>query len=171
MAIIDAFAFCRNGEQQVGKLSLTELLRLRAECVSDESAIEWTLVGNDSTAIKGYPALHLTVLGSVQLMCQRCLAPYVFQVKAESTFLLAKDEQTADELDALLSGDELEVIVASKVFDVLALIEDEVMLAIPFSPKHEICPIDTPFNASVNVKKESPFAALKDRLVVDKLKS
>jgi uncharacterized protein len=166
---IDAFAFCRNGEQQAGKLRLTDLGRLHAECVTDEGDIVWTLAGEMSK--QGYPALHLTVNGTVQLRCQRCLTSYAFQIQSDSTMLLAKDEQAADQLDALLEEDQLEsgveIIVGSKTFDVVALIEDEALLALPLSPRHEVCPGNLEPDNSVNVKKASPFAVLKDAVRKD----
>lgn len=158
--IIDAFAFCRNGEQQAGKWRLSDLSRLRAECVSDDGDIAWTLVGEMSKQANGYPVLHLTVNGTVQLKCQRCLAPYVFQIKSDSKMLLAKDESAADQLDALFQ-DEFEVIVGSKTCDVMVLIEDEALLALPLSAKHDVCPDEVKLDVFANGKKESPFAVLK----------
>jgi uncharacterized protein len=54
--------------------------------------------------------------------------------------ILAKNEENADEIDALLDDDEVDVVVGSKAFDVNDLIEDEALLAIPQSPKHAVCP-------------------------------
>ena len=166
MLIVDAFAFCRTSEQQAGKLSLSELPRLRAECVSDEGSLEWKLAG--SAHANGYPALHLSVAGTVQLVCQRCLTPYVFQIHSEATMILAPDEEVADSIDASLEDDEIEVIVASKAFDIMVLIEDEALLAIPLSPKHEVCPDKEKLDAFATAKKESPFAALKGQIVIPK---
>jgi len=162
VVIIDAFAFCRNGEQQGGKVQLSDLTRLRAECVSDEGGVAWTLAGEMSKQVSGYPALRLTVNGTVQLKCQRCLTPYIFQIKSDSTMLLAKDEAAADQLDALLQDEKFEIIVGSKTFDITALIEDEALLALPLAPKHEVCPDNVKMDALVNVKQESPFAVLKE---------
>ncbi len=166
MLIIDAFAFSRTEEQQSGTLSLKELPRLRAECVSEEGVVEWQLTGE--THASGYPVLHLTVTGTVSLRCQRCLTPFVFEFSSDSQIILAKDEQNADEIDASLEEEETEVIVGSKAFDIMALIEDEALLAIPLSPKHEVCPIREKLDAFATAKKESPFAALKDQLIIGK---
>jgi len=174
MITIDAFAFCRNGEQQSGKLRLAELARLRAECVSGEGEIDWELAG--STHASGFPALQLSIRASMHLMCQRCLTPFVFQIQSGSTILLATDEKIADEIDASLEEEEIEVVVvpaaAGKTFDIVALIEDEALLAIPLSPKHEVCPKDKlsaeKLDAFAKVKKESPFAALKGQLNLGK---
>lgn len=169
--IIDAFAFCRQGEKRAGKLKLSELPRLRAECVSDEGDLEWMLIGEMSMlANHGYPALRLTINGAVQLKCQRCLAPYEFQIQSDSNMLLAKDEAMADQMDAMLmdgeagdsvdSAEVIEVIVGSPSFDVLALIEDEALLALPLAPKHDVCPNKVQMNVAPDEKKPSPFAIL-----------
>ena len=175
MLIIDAFAFCRSDEQQAGTFSLIELSRLRAECVSEKGEVVWTLAGGTHA---GYPSLHLTVNGTIQLVCQRCLTPYVFQFQSESTVVLAKNDQSADELERSLEDDEIEVIVGSKAFDIMALIEDEALLAIPLSPKHEVCPRKESLVAEKSnaekldafaiAKKESPFAALKGQIMFGK---
>lgn len=176
MLNIDAFAFCRTGEHQAGTLALTELSRLRAECVSGQGEVVWSLAG--STHISGYPTLHLTIDGTVQLICQRCLTPFAFQIHSESRMILAKDEQVADDIDASLDDEEVEVVVGSKSFDVIALIEDEALLAMPLSPKHEVCPAGEKSNAEklsaekldafAIAKKESPFAALKGQIMFGK---
>ena len=168
--IIDAFAFCRNGEREGGKFSLNALPRLRAECASGEGQVAWQLTGSthNTGGATGHPQLTLVVDGTVQLMCQRCMTPYDFQIQSTSTMLLATDEKSADQIDATLEDDVLEVIVGSKTFDINNLIEDEALLAIPLSPKHEVCPKERPIveklDAFAKVKKESPFAALKDQI-------
>jgi len=166
MLMIDAFAFCRGGERQAGKLSLTELARLRAECVTGDGEVKWELVGD--THASGQALLQLSIQGSVHLMCQRCLTPFEFNIDSETTLILAKDEAAADDIDASLDEEEIEVIVGSKAFDIVTLIEDEALLAIPLSPKHEVCPKDKlsaeKFDAFAKAKKVSPFAALKDQI-------
>lgn len=170
MLIIDAFAFCRHGEQQAGRFRLPELTRLRAECASDDGDVAWELVGK-TDSVCGHCVLHLTINGTVKLICQRCLTPYVFKIQSEAKILLAKDESAADELEASLEDDEIEVIVGSKSFDVMALIEDEALLAIPLSPKHEVCPKKEMLDAFATAKKESPFAVLKNQLIAGKVKN
>ena len=174
MLIIDAFAFCRGGEHQTGKLTLPMLPRLRAECVSDVGEVEWDLAGNQagnaagnaagSIAARGHPILRWTINGKMQLMCQRCLTPFDFHIQSESTMLLAVSDDAADQIEASLDDDEIEVIVGNKSFDILALIEDEALLAIPLSPKHEVCPEKEKLDAFAIAKKESPFAALKKQI-------
>jgi uncharacterized protein len=43
--------------------------------------------------------------------------------------------------------------------DLLALVEDEALLSLPLSPRHEVCPEGS--EVVVDSKLESPFAILK----------
>lgn len=162
MIIIDAFAFGRSSEQQAGKLSLDALERLRAECVSEQGEVEWRLSGKMHAS--GYAGLQLEVNAQVQLRCQRCLEAFSFGIESITTIVLADNEEQADEIDAALEDDAIEVVTGSRSFDIQALIEDEVLLAIPLSPKHEVCPAKEKLDAFAMTQKESPFAALKDQI-------
>ncbi|MBI3284563.1 MAG: DUF177 domain-containing protein [Burkholderiales bacterium] len=159
--VIDAFSFCQQEEQQSGTMLIADLPRLSKECASTAGALSWSLAGSKDKL--GHPQLMLTVAGSVQLMCQRCLTPFAFEIDSESILILARSEDNADEIEALLADDEVDVVVGSKAFKVVDLIEDEMLLAIPQSPKHAVCP-DEQSGAAVDAeasKKESPFAVLK----------
>lgn len=164
--VIDAFTFSRLEEQRSGSILVADLPRLAEESANTDGALGWSLQGGKDKL--GHPQLKLSVNGAVQLMCQRCLTPFAFDIDSESILILAKNEENADEIDALLEDDEVDVVVGSKTFNVMDLIEDEALLAIPQSPKHAVCPdlplasADTTAAIDAEVgKKESPFAVLK----------
>ena len=71
-------------------------------------------------------------------------------------FLIAEDEDSADRLD---QDDDYDVVVGSAQFDLHALIEDEVLLALPVAPRHVVCP-DGTTEAGTATRKPSAFAAL-----------
>lgn len=171
--LIDPFSFCQNHEQREGSTRIADFPRLSAECAQSDAELNWSLQGGFGTL--GHPKLILTVDGQVDLMCQRCLTPYGFEIDSQSELILAKNEEHADEIEAMLEDDEIDVVVGSKSFNVMDLIEDEALLAIPQSPKHAVCP-DVELvssNLSVAAKdvdavdaastggKVSPFAVLK----------
>jgi uncharacterized protein len=159
--VIDAFEFCRLKEQREGEAAVAELPRLAEESVGQFGSMRWSLQGGSDRL--GHPQLNLSVLGTVQLMCQRCLTPFVFNIVSESVLVLANDEPSADAIEAQLDDDAVEVIVGSRTFNIADLIEDEVLLAIPGSPKHEVCPDKLMPDASESAeKKVSPFAVLKN---------
>lgn len=159
--VIDAFEFCRLKECREGEVAVSDLPRLASESIGQFGAMRWSLRGGSDRL--GHPQINLSVSGTVRLMCQRCLTPFDFAIASESTLVLAPDEGSADEIDAQLGDDSVEVIVGSHSFDVLQLIEDEALLMIPLSPKHATCPDQLVSGlAKGDAGKVSPFAVLKN---------
>ncbi len=157
--VIDAFEFCRLKERREGEIAVADLTRLAGELVDKSSVLRWALQGGSN--MHGHPQLLLSVSGVVRLMCQRCLTSVDFNVASDSTLILAADEDSADEIDALLADEVVEVIVGSRNFDMAQVIEDDVLLAMPLSPRHEVCPGQVTLEASKD-EKVSPFAVLKN---------
>ena len=114
--------------------------------------------------------VDVTVNGRVWLDCQRCLGIYPEPIATDLRFEVVASEEAADEVP--MDDDELDVLVGSKKFSVLELIEDEVLLALPTAPKHEVCPTVheslvtgadgevEPEAPPAEEKRPSPFAAL-----------
>lgn len=158
--VIDAFDYSRLGEHREGDIAVSALPRLAEETTDDTAQLHWSLQGG--TDHSGRPQLVLRVTGAVSLVCQRCLAPLPFAIDAESRLVLAKNEVQADELDALLAEESVDVIVGSKAFDVHALIEDEALLALPPAPRHDVCPGVIEQATDEDGSRPSPFAVLKN---------
>ncbi|MBC7490111.1 MAG: DUF177 domain-containing protein [Glaciimonas sp.] len=158
--VIDAFEFSRLKERREGAIPVNDLTRLIEELADPSGILSWKLTGSANQS--GHAQLMLAVNGSLQIMCQRCLTPFVFDIDSESLLILAKDEVVADEIDALLDDDQIDVIVGTKALDIIQLVEDEVLLSMPLSPKHLVCCETSAHEALKSVKKESPFAMLKN---------
>jgi uncharacterized protein len=156
--VIDAFEFCRINGRREGVKPVAEMPRLTKDCADASGSIAWGVQG--ATSKQGYPQLTLTVAGTVQLMCQRCLTPFAYEIASSTRLMLAKDDEHADEIDAILDDEAIDVIVGNRAMDVNDLIEDESLLALPFSPKHEVCP-DVRMLDALKTEKELPFASLK----------
>lgn len=155
--IVDGFAFCRHGEQRSGTTPVTELPRLAAETASPGGAVRWSFEG--SRHVKGYPQLSMTVTGEVSLLCQRCLLPMPQTFETHALLVLAPDEAEADATEQALDDDRMDVIVSHDSLDLLQLVEDEVLLSLPLSPRHATCP-----NRESGLAPEpqpSPFSVLK----------
>jgi uncharacterized protein len=105
--------------------------------------------------------LTLSVSGTVQLVCQRCLTPFPYEIDSSTVLVLGKDDADADEIEEILDDESIDVIVGSHACDIRDLLEDEALLALPQAPKHEVCP-DTKLLDSIKSEKVSPFAALKN---------
>ena len=157
--VIDAFEFSRSNGHRDGVTPVAAMSRLNQDCADHTGEITWSVDGG--TSKQGYPELTLAVAGTVQLVCQRCLAPYAFEMDSSTVLVLGKDDEQADEIEQLLDDESIDVIVGSRSCDVRELIEDEALLALPQSPRHDVCP-DTRALDSLKAVKPSPFAGLKD---------
>ncbi len=157
--LIDTFEFSRLKERREGRLPITDLARLAKEVVSKTGEIQWVLIGGSDHV--GHPRLILRIDGAVELICQRCLGPLNVDVSSEATLILAKDDEQADQIDELLSDDTIDVIVGTKAMSIAELVEDEALLTIPLSVRHDVCP-DAPMGDTLSGSKVSPFAALKE---------
>lgn len=158
--VIDAFEFCRLKERLEGEFAVRELPRLAAESADQAGNLRWALQGGSDSL--GRPQMELEVSGAVRLMCQRCLSPFSFEIVSDAVLVLAKDEVEADELDALFAEEPVEIVVGSRNFNIVDLVEDEALLAIPPSPRHVACPEGERPKMEERFEKESPFAVLKN---------
>ncbi len=157
--VIDAFEFCRLKERRNGKIPTADLPRLAKETVDPSGILEWDLEGGKS--LLGHSQLKLSVSGPVRLACQRCLQSLDFNIASESLLILAQDEAVADEIEEQLDDDLVDVIVGSNAMDLIVLIEDEALLSLPVSPRHDNCPDQGLAKAVKMPEKESPFSVLK----------
>lgn len=157
---IDAFEFGRGKEWRDGEVAVSDLPRLARECVDTSGILHWEISGG--THASGHVQLAMQVRGEVQLVCQRCLRPFAYRIESASTLVLARDEAQADQIEAMLDDETLDVIVGAAAMSLVDLIEDEALLAIPQAPKHAACPGG---QATVSLDdseaKPSPFAVLK----------
>ncbi len=102
--------------------------------------------------------LILSVELDLSLVCQRCLAAMPYQMAVQNRIYLFANEERLDE--AMAQDEDLEGIVAEEYISVNALIEDEILMALPFSPRHERC--ENPELDKINQDKPNPFSVLTD---------
>lgn len=157
--VIDAFEFCRSNGHREGVTPVAEMSRLNTDCADQSGEIAWAVDG--ATSKHGFPQITLSVSGTVQLVCQRCLTPYAYAMDSSTVLMLGKDDEQADEIEEIIADETIDVIVGSRQCDIRDLIEDEALLALPQVPKHEVCP-DNKLLGSLQTGKPSPFAGLKN---------
>ncbi len=164
---LDVRAFGRNAGSAGGTVSLQEFSRLAPECVDGgaNARVIWSAQGQlrGSTEATAAPWLHLQVRSELPLVCQRCLEPVQTPVEIDQWFRFVPDEDTAEKLDD--DADE-DLLVESAEFDLRALVEDELLLAMPLIASHATCPRpprlsaqDPGFEAAAEGRPR-PFAAL-----------
>jgi uncharacterized protein len=157
--VIDAFEFGRSNGHRDGTTPVAQMTRLVKDCADDSGDIAWSVDGSQTS--HDYPALTVAVSGSVQLVCQRCLNPFAYELDSSTMLVLGKDDEEADQIEEMLDDESIDVIVGNRSCDIRDLIEDEALLALPQVPKHDVCP-DTKLLDALNADKPSPFAGLKD---------
>src|ERR1700730_4215699 len=156
----DALKLSASGESLTGEVDAAELPRVADRLATDAGAakLAWRLVGCRDG--QGRPALTVTVAVSVPLVCQRCLQPFVAIVDQNTELLLARSEAELTRLDA----EEIEVVLATQRLDALTLVEDELLLSLPFSPRHPDgeCAAASPMVAGheSSQNRSSPFGQL-----------
>jgi len=94
------------------------------------SPIAWQITGARDGL--GRPTLAVSIEGAVPLICQRCLQAFEAPIVQRSELLLARDGAELQRLDA----EAPEVVLAAALLDAMTLIEDEVLLSLPFAPRH-----------------------------------
>ena len=127
----DAYRLARERGVLEGTLDVAASERLADRVAPGAATLDWRIEGSTDTA--GRPALAISISGSVPLKCQRCLAPFAWPVAQRTVTVLAQSEADADALDAEL-GDE--VLVADHPLEPAALVEDELLLTLPYAPMH-----------------------------------
>jgi len=152
-AAIDGLAFARNAEVLKGRLGMESLPRL-AQSGCSGSVLDFVLKGEINE--RGRPGLTLVVDGSVRLQCQRCLGNLDLPVRLEAQLELASSEAEITAAD-----DDIERVAAGREMSVAALVEDEVLLALPMVPKHEHCSLAAELGANAKPPAFQALAALR----------
>jgi uncharacterized protein len=169
---LDVRAFAETAATLSGHEPVAAFTRLTAELAPEveparKTSVDWSAAGQSRSGADGSPApwLHLEAEAVVPLICQRCLTPVDIPLKVDRWFRFAADEATAALEDE--ESDE-DVLVASRDFDLRGLIEDELLMEIPITPRHEVCPVPTRLSAedpdfdTAEKARPNPFAVLGD---------
>ncbi|CAD5370677.1 conserved hypothetical protein [Rubrivivax sp. A210] len=161
---LDIAALCREGEALEGRLALTPLERLTGSlfgAVAPGAEAAWSAQASQEPVAGGEPErwLHLQARAEVRLQCQRCLEALQQPLEVDRRYRFVRDDKLAEQLDEEIEDD---VLALPPRLDLLELIEDELILALPIVPRHEgECPRPLPQPAAVaEVAAPNPFAKL-----------
>jgi DUF177 domain-containing protein len=147
---LDLFEFARSGRQAAGVVHISQLPRMLNEVPAEvpaavrDTAFTWQAEGSTQPELQDdgtegpQPYLRLAIHGAAWLECQRCLAPYEQAFNVDAVYRIVGTEAEAEEFP--LEEDEIDVIVGSRQFDLVELIEEELLLSLPLVPKHDVCP-------------------------------
>ena len=126
----DPFALARRGAEIGGTLDAATLPRVADRLGTGKAPVHWRIGGTIDGS--GRPALEIALDGSVPLECQSCLRMFEWPIAQRTVVLLARDERDLARLD---EADEHEVIIGAPTQDARTLIEDELLLTLPFAPQ------------------------------------
>lgn len=129
--MFDAFRLAREHGSLRGNFDAAASERLYDWLAPGEAPVVWSITGTADPL--GRPAIAIELVGSVPMECQRCLAPMQWPVQQRTVALLAVNEAEGDALDADTDD---EVLVAAGPLDALTLVEDELLLSLPYAPTH-----------------------------------
>lgn len=160
-------AFAKAGGSLAGSEQLARFERLLDEAAGAGAQNPVRFAAQGVTRLNGATSeqIWLTLSADVALpqTCQRCLGPVDMPVHFEREFRFVVSEEVAAVED---EASEEDVLVLSRDFNLLELVEDELLMALPVVPKHDVCPgavklqVADPDFAEDEQEKPNPFAVL-----------
>jgi uncharacterized protein len=160
-------AFARSAGIIEGEERLARFDRLMEEAQGEAGEVPLHFAATGLTRPDGAPNtqvwLQLSAEVALPMICQRCLGPVDVPVSFEREFRFVSTEEAAAVED---EASEEDVLVLSRDFNLLELIEDELLMALPAVPKHDVCPepvklsVADPDFVEESSEKPNPFAVL-----------
>jgi uncharacterized protein len=168
---LDVEAFAKAGARIDQTLPLASLPRLSEGLAAPVDAaaepVVWGAQGAWLRApgdVQARARIHLEARPRVWMTCQRCLQPMAVPLEVDRTLCFVDGEDEAARLDE--ERDDEDVLASSRAFDLVGLLEDELIMALPLVPRHETCPQSLPWSAGPELEDAAaaapahPFAAL-----------
>jgi uncharacterized protein len=138
---LDVKRFAEAGATLVGREPVDKHERLMAETQGrgGASVVDWSAHGEIRNAGHANPEiwLHLRAQTELPLTCQRCLGAVDVKLLVDRSFRFAPDEDSAASQDDEADED---VLAISRSFDLVRLVEDELLMEMPLAPRHDVCP-------------------------------
>ena len=164
---LDVKAFAEDAGQLAGESRLGDHARLMTETAGRgaDLPMAWSAAGELRNPGHVHPEIWLSLRAHtvMPLTCQRCLGEVDVALDVARPFRFVEDESIAMAED---DGSPEDLLALSRSFDLIELVEDELLMDMPVAPRHEVCPepvmlavADEDFDAAAG-ERENPFAAL-----------
>ena len=164
---IDVAAFAEKAQELSGEVPLSKFQRVSDYAAPEaqpgpDEVVSWHAQGELRRAQGNAQQvwLHIQAHTALSMTCQRCLQPVKVDLGVDRDFRFVEGEEAAAAQDAESEDDVLATTVS---LNLLTLIEDELVLGLPWVPRHDECPTPLPKSQAqpeVEVEPEHPFAAL-----------
>jgi len=152
---VDVVRYAETGRRLTGELPLSGMTRL-LPLLHDASGSVWLDLqfGKDEMKVA---VVRGEIRAQVRLQCQRCLQPFDYPMQVKCALGAVTSEAEAEKLPA----DYEPLLVTSQNIPLAAIVEDELLLALPAAPLHKEgeCPVPVR-SADTQAPKTSPFAVL-----------
>ena len=160
-------AFAAEGLPLVETTLLQNMERLAQEThgLQPDLALNWQ-ANSELRAGSGTEAdiwLHLQATATLPLTCQRCMGSVDTSIAVDQWYRFVGTEEIAMAED---DQSEEDLLVMVPQFDLLAVLEDELLMALPLVPMHDHCPVAPALGAgdielaNATTEKPNPFAVL-----------
>lgn len=134
-------AFASEGVPLVETTLLKNLERLAQEAqgLQPDASVRWQASAEmrPGSGAEEDIWLHLQARTSFPLTCQRCMGAVVVPLEVDQWYRFVASEEIA-----MMQDDESEedLLVMEPQFDLVAVLEDELLMALPLVPMHDECP-------------------------------
>jgi uncharacterized protein len=153
--ITDIFRFAAEGGRLEGEAPVAVFGRLADQLAGESGTLRWRLEGGLDA--EGEPRLTVHADGRLVLRCQRCLGELDWALTLETVLRPVRVGQELPEDE--LENDTFDAVEMDGEVDVLSLVEDEILLALPIAPRHAACGRPE-MSEPEDARRESPFAML-----------
>ncbi len=138
-----------------GELPLKEMERLRSVLLHTEDSVTYRL--KFATDEFGRNYIQERISTTISLQCQRCLGEVRVDINSENRLAIVANNEVAQELPTEYEP----LVITEDELSLSALIEDELLLALPISPTHGVdeCPVK--LERPMKSEKQNPFAVIK----------
>jgi len=162
---VDPFRFAHDAVELESTLPLAQMKRLSAMLYQSEGTVAISLAF--AVDILGVSSLQGRLQTSLDLVCQRCLEPMHVDVDTVLALGFARSDAGVEQIPTGLEP----VRVEGGQVDLLQLLEDEIMLALPQIPRHveNECPVsalqsnmadESAGRETRSQERENPFSVL-----------
>lgn len=139
-----------------GKFPLAAMTRVCESLCATEGDVLFELMFSLDESHR--PMIRGWIKTALPMICQRCLQPMRWEIDASVALMILSDEadeeNLPDDVDALT--------LHTTTIPLQELVENELILAIPLVPKHEVCPRNDYTLVENEAHDPNPFAVLKN---------
>jgi len=147
--VVELQRFCDQSRTLETESVPTQLPRLLESVADSQGRVSMRVRGFIDA--RGRPSLDFSAEAALGVLCTRCLRPMPVVVEVQQT-LAFDNAEIDDELDL----DTVETLPMVQHLDLVELLEEELLLALPMLPKHDACEAPGP----ATIGRTSVFSGL-----------